>query len=86
MTLAQEELEKRMEMIERIRCAFLSSFSTLPSRFRRGPIQTQLLEQFALSSTGVNRSIVSEALLELGYEKVIIEGTKYYRKKISTSS
>jgi len=74
------ELIDRMMTIHRIQVAFLKRQGGLPKRFRRGSVQQDLCKEVGIPFTGLNKRLVNEALLALGYIKITVDGIRMYRK------
>jgi hypothetical protein len=82
MTL-QEALQERLELIEDIKLVFAQLNPGNPAKVRRGQTQAGILNCLGMPADGVNRRIVSEALRELGYRAVKVEGFRFYRRRVS---
>lgn len=79
-TTLESILTQRLDTIQKIKAEFYKIEGTLPTRFRRGPIQMQVLKSVGLQRTGLNKRLVNETLEQLGYVKITIHGRLFYRR------
>jgi hypothetical protein len=81
MEILESTLENRLKLLEGVKSVFRELYPHEPVRIRRGDAQFEILLRLEERPHGFNRRIVSEALGDLGYEKVKIQGILYYRRK-----
>lgn len=77
----QGALKERLDLIQSIKVTFHTLYPDQPKRLRRGHVQKEILSALNLNADGLSCQLVSEALLELGYHKVKICGTLFYRRR-----
>ena len=75
-----EVLVERLMTIHRVQASFLKIMGEQPKRFRRGDIQRVICSDVGIPFIGLNKRLINEALVEMGYVKITVDGIRYYRK------
>jgi hypothetical protein len=72
-------LAKRLALIDQICAAFRDRGET-KNIFLRGPLQREIISFLGIKCTGMNKRLINEALLKMGYRCVFIQGYRFYSK------
>lgn len=77
----EEALDDRFDLISQIKEVFLKLGLTECPLIKRGLLQDAILEQVGLTQYGLHRRLVNEVMRDyFGYERVTIQGFRYFRK------